>query len=266
MYKDRNTHNPDTTCSYSSDLSLSQALLVQVNLEGALSRLRKYTPVEIINAIAYVLKTGCQWPMLPLHFPKWKTVYHHFRSLSDSGWFRTFLKTLVGGRRASLGLPPEAAVCVVDSQSVRSALPQTEKGVDGNKRIKGIKRHVAVDPNGYVLGAFTTTANIHDSKGAIPLLANILHDNIGMELVKADLGYKGLRDVFGDIDGIFLDCVKSNFGSPDFIPIEGRWVVERTFSWMENYRRLTRNYEKLLKVAAHMFIAGCVFFMLRYFR
>lgn len=131
--------------------------------------------------------------------------------------------------------------------------------------IKGIRRHVAVDPNGHVLGAVTTTADIHDSKGAIPLPADILHDNIGMEHVKADLGYKGLQDVFGDIDGVFPDCVKSNFGTPDFIPIEDGWVVERTFSWMENYRRLTRNYEKLLKVAAHMSIAGCLFFMLRYF-
>ena len=127
-------------------------MLVRINIEGVLSRLRKYRPEEIINAIAYVLKTGCQWPMLPMHFPKWKVVYHHFRSLSDRGWFWTF-----------------------------------------------------------------------------------------------------------------LDCVKSNFGTPCFIPLEGRWVVERTFAWMENYRRLTRNYEKLLKVAAHMFIAGCVFFMLRYF-
>lgn len=239
--------------------------MVQVNLCGTLSRLRKYSPTEILNAIAYVLKTGCQWPMLPLHFPKWKTVCHHFRSLSDKGWFRTFLNTLVEGRRASPGLPPKATACVVDSQSVRSALPQTEKGVDGNKRIKGIKRHVVVDSDGYVPGAVTTTANVHDSKGVIPLLSNILHDHMEVDQVKADLGYKGLSGLFGDIDGVCLDCVKSNFGTPHFIPIEGRRVVERTFSRMENYRRLARNYEKLLKVAAHMFIAGCVFFMLRYF-
>ena len=111
-------------------------------------------------------------------FTKWKTVYHHFRSLSERGWFQNFLKIPVEGRRASLGL----------------------------------------------------------------------------------------SDAIDDVDGIFLEYVKSNLGTPTFIPIEGGWVVERTFSWMDNYRRLTRNYEILLKVAAHMFIAACVFFMLRYFK
>lgn len=70
-----------------------------------------------------------------------------------------------------LGQPPDPYECVVDSQSVRSALPDSQKGVDGNKRIKGIKRHVAVDSNGYVLDVIATTANDHDSKGAIPLTA-----------------------------------------------------------------------------------------------
>ena len=73
------------------------------------------------------------------------------------------------------------------------------------------------------------------------------------------------EDLKKDIDGVVLECVKSNFGTVEFIPIQGRWVVERTFSWMDSYRRLTRNYERLLSVAGHMFIAGCVFFMLRYF-
>ncbi len=236
-----------------------------VNLDGMLSRLRKYNPMEIINAIAYVIKTGCQWSMLPKGFPNSKTVYHHFRSLCDRGWFRAFLRVLVEGRRSMLGQPPDPYECVVDSQSVRSALPDSQKGVDGNKRIKGIKRHVAVDSNGYVLDVIATTANVHDSKGAIPLTARILSDFNEIGIMKADMGYAALKNTVSDIDGFILECVKSNFGTPNFIPIQGRWVVERTFSWMGNYRRLTRNYERLLKVAQHMFIAGCVFFMLRYF-
>lgn len=236
-----------------------------VNFDGALSRLRKYSPVEIINAIAYVVKTGCQWSMLPKDFPNGKTVYHHFRSLCDKGWFKSFLRILVEGRRTSLGQHPAPYECVVDSQSVRSALPDSQKGVDGNKKIKGIKRHVTVDPNGYVLDVVSTTANIHDSKGAIPLIAHILCDFREIDVIKADLGYAALKSTINDIDGLILECVKSNFGTPDFIPIQGRWVVERTFSWMENYRRLTRNYERLLKVTQQMFLAGCVFFMLRYF-
>ena len=68
-----------------------------------------------------------------------------------------------------------------------------------------------------------------------------------------------------NIDGVVLECVMLNYRTPDFIPIQGRRVVERTFSWMENYRRLTRNYGRRLSVARHMFIAGCVSFLLRYF-
>lgn len=243
-----------------------QSTLVLASMEGFMSRLRKYNPLDILSAIAYVVRTGCQWSMLPQEYPGWRMVCHHFRSLSDRGWFQSFPRTLVEGRRASLGQPPESSECVIDSQSSRSAIPDSEKGVDGHKRIKGIKRHLAVDNNGYPLAVHTTTANIHDSKGAIPLTGRLMHSNPSVEHAKADKGYVSLETVFSHIDGMVPDCVKSNFGTSDFIPMQGHRVVERTFSWMENFRRLTRNYEKLLKVAAHMFIAACVFFMLRYFR
>lgn len=257
--------NKSYTRQYTTDLSLTQTILLMVNLDGAMSRLRRYTPLQIIEAIAYVVRTGCQWAMLPHGFPSWRMVYHHFRSLSDRGWFRSFLKVLVEGRRAAAGLHPQPSEAVVDSQSSRCALPDSEKGIDGHKRIKGIKRHAAVDDNGWPLAVHTTTANVHDSKGAIPLAAELMNNWSSVEYFKADKGYASLEDVFPDIDGVVLECVKSNFGTSEFIPMQGRWVVERTFSWMDGFRRLTRNYEKLLMVAAHMFIVACVFFMLRYF-
>ncbi len=83
-----------------------QGVLVKACLEGHLSRLRKYKAVDILNAIAYVVRSGCQWSMLPSGFPRWKTVYHHFRSLSDRGWFKSFLSALVEAKRASMGQPP----------------------------------------------------------------------------------------------------------------------------------------------------------------
>ena len=258
-------HIKDSSVGYPTDLTPAQAILLKANLEDALSRQRKHVPEAIINAISYVLKTGCQWSMLPKDFPNWKTVYHHFRSLSERGWFSRLLRVLVEGQRESLGQFPEPFECVIDSRSVRSALSDSQKGVDGNKRIKGIKRHIAVESNGYVLEVNATPANIHDSKGAIPLICKILEDYRDVSTIKADLGYEPLKNIIRHIDGIYLDCVKSNFGTPDFIPIQGRWVVERTFSWMENYRRLTRNYARLLKVGCHMFIVAGVFFMLRYF-
>lgn len=255
----------DTSVIYVTDLNLTQTILLKVNMDGVKRSLRKYTAVEIINAIANVVRTGCQWSMLPKEFPHWKAAYHHFRSLSDRGWFKAFLRVLVEGRRSAMGQHHTPYGTVMDSQSVRSALPDSEKGIDGNKRIKGIKRHVAVESNGYVLDAVVTTANVHDSKGAIPLTARVLDEFKDITEIKADLGYASLKSSVDVIDGVVMECVKSNFGTPDFIPIQGRRVVERTFSWMDGYRRLTRNYERRLSVARHMFIAGCVFFMLRYF-
>lgn len=255
----------NATLSYPTDLNYFQSILIKANLPESFSRLRRHDPIEIINAIAYLVKTGCQWRMLPVEFPPWQTVYHHFRSLSDKGWFESFLMLLIHARYAHLGEQFSVAECIIDSQSVRSALSDSQKGIDGNKRIKGIKRHIAVDSHGYVLGAWVTTANVHDSKGAIPMMANLIASNPDLELIKADLGYRSLVKTFEYIGGVHIDCVQSNFGTSDFIPLEGRWVVERTISWMENYRRLTRNYERLLKTANNMLIVACAFFMLRYF-
>lgn len=124
-----------------------------------------------------------------------------------------------------------------------------------------------MDSNGYTLAVHITTANVHDSKGAIPLIANLRSCNEELKSIKADQGYKGALEHLLPLSGMAtLECVKSNFGTSDFIPMDGRWVVERTFSWMDNYRRLCRNYERKLQVARHIFIAASVFFMLRYFR
>ena len=124
-----------------------------------------------------------------------------------------------------------------------------------------------MDSQGYPLAVNITTANVHDSKAAAPLIANTLCRHSSIIPFKADQGYRGgIQSAVRMTSQAELQCVKSNFGTSDFIPLEGRWVVERTFSWMENYRRLTRNYERYLKTAQAMFVAACVFFMIRYFR
>lgn len=252
--------------SYPSDLTDTQKLLIKASLSDKVPTLRKYDFFDVLNAILYVIKTGCQWNMIPETYPSSAMVYHHFRSWSERGWFSQLLMMLVEGKRCSLGRTPTPTVCILDSQSVRSALPHSEKGIDGHKRIKGIKRHVATDSLGYPLTIIASTANNHDSKYAIPLIANTLSNYRDIVLFKADQGYRGqLEEVLPIASDATLECVKSNFGTPQFIPMKGRWVVERTFSWMENYRRLTRNYEKLIRVATHIFVAACAMFMLKYF-
>lgn len=252
---------------YQTDLTDKQKLIVRASLPPSMTLPRKYDIFDILDAIFYMTKTGCQWSMLPNDHPSWRAVYHHFRSWSGRSVFNDILKELVLGTRAGKGETPEPEVAVIDRRSVRSGLPHSGKGVDGNKRIKGIEEHLATDNDGYPLTLHVTTANVHDSKGACPLMANMISDWTHISIAKADKGYAGpLSLALSESSPISSECVKSSFGTPEFIPIDGRWVVERTFAWLENYRRVCRNYEKLLKVARHMAIPACVCIMLKYFR
>lgn len=217
---------------------------------------------KVFMAIAYIVYTGCQWHMLPHYFPPYTTVYYHFRKWSEFGALNEFLSRLVKVCRKRRGRKPSPTVVVIDSQSVRSGYAQSEKGVDGFKRVKGIKRQIAVDSNGFPLCADVTRANVHDSKGVDTLLndCRLYYDSIS--LVKADKGYQGVDT---PTDDMVVECVKSNFGTSEFRPISGRWVVERTNAWLETFRRLCRNYERYLSTARAMTYFASIIFMLKYF-
>lgn len=252
--------------AYPSDLSEAQMLLIESSFGDELPTLRRHSLHQIFNAIAYVLKGGIPWNMLPSDFPPHPTVYHHFMSFSHRGLWERLLPILTQGKRGAEGKPPFADTGVIDSQSVRSALPQSQKGIDGNKRVKGIKRHLIVDENGWPLDVTVTAANVNDGVAACALLNDKESYFPELDFIKADLGYRGtFQEAAWQRESITVECVKSNFGTPDFIPIEGRWVVERTFSWLDSFRRLTRNFEKLLTTARFVALASCVVMMLRHF-
>lgn len=251
---------------YYQQITEKQRCLLLAVFEPLGKKLRCHDPFDVLEAIFYVIYTGCQWRKLPYGYPPWQTVYYHFRAWNASTHWEDTLRMLVLMKRSLSGQRPEPTMAVIDSQSVRTGLPQAVSGIDGGKRVKGIKRHIATDKNGYPLGVHVTTANVHDSKGAVPLIANTLSEFRNIVLVKADMGYAGVsRHMPTDELGIRIECVKSNFGTPDFIPIQGRWVVERTFSWLQNYRRLMRNYEQYCHTARAVTVMASVFFMLRYF-
>lgn len=216
---------------------------------------------DVFRAIAYLVYTGCQWKMLPSYFPRPTTVYYHFRRWSESNNMVLFLQRLVGDRRRKIRRTVKPTVAVIDSQSVRSGYSQSEKGVDGFKKAKGIKRHILADSNGFPLLADVTTANIHDSKGVSDLLNDMHRYYPTISLVKADKGCQGVDAI---LDNVVVECVKSNFGTSEFRPISGRWIVERANAWFENYRRLCRNYERYLTTARAMTYFAAMLFMLRY--
>lgn len=249
-----------------SDLSSSQIRLLIEESPPPGAQLRKYTVTSVINAILYLVKTGCQWRMLPPHYPKWRTVYNHFRSWGERGWFQTVLLMLVFMRRRDIGRNEYPSVGIIDSQSIRQVLPQSQKGVDGYKNVKGIKRHIVTDSQGYPLTVVVTTANVSDAKSVYPVVFNAMEKVPSIRLFKADKGYRGaLEHALPMVSEMRLECVKSNFGKSQFIPLQGRWVVERTFSWLGGRRRTNCNYERYLHTARQMITAACMMFMLRYF-
>lgn len=214
--------------------------------------------LAVFEAISYIVYTGCQWKMLPRHYPAYTTVYHHFRIWTENGILPKLLKILVRRRRKRLKKKSDPSVAIIDSQSVRSDHDTSIKGIDGNKKIKGIKRQIAVDSNGYPLVIEVTTANVHDSKGAKILLHELEVEYPSISLIKADKGYCGIESK------VDIQCVKSNYGTSEFLPLAGRWVVERTLAWLEKYRRLARNYEQYLFTAKAMAYFAAIAFMMRY--
>lgn len=251
--------------NYPTDLTKQQIEIIKKDFSEILSIRSRYNPVSIINAILYLVKTGCQWDMLPKDFPKWRCVYHHFRTLSDRGVFQKLMKKLTSILRLQIFDFRQPSIAVADSQSVKWGLMHSEKGIDGVKKIKGIKRHIIVDSQGLPLALNITRGNVHDSKGIIPAICELYTDWKCITKIKADMGYRGsLKKLLPQIFNLELECVKSNLGSSQFLPIRGRWVVERTFSWLDSYRRISRNYEKYIRTAHAMTAIACSMLALRY--
>lgn len=250
---------------YNTDLTTRQRNYIFVNFPEIFKTKSKANIFEILNALFFLIKTGCQWKLLPNDFPKWRTVYEFYRKWISTGFFERLTRDLNSVARDRKGKSPHPTVSVMDSQSIRTGLAQSVKGVDGGKKIKGIKRHLTVDANGLPLAITVSCANVHDSKGAIPLVIDTISRYPTIKRLKADNGYRGtLVKNLRESLHVELECVKSNFGTSEFKPIDGRWVVERTFSWLEAFRRLNRNYEQFMHTAKGIAMVACAMFLLRF--
>lgn len=146
-----------------------------------------------------------------------------------------------------------ASLGIIDSQSVKWGNNKALNGIEGNKKIKGIKRHVVVDENGFLIAVMVTVANIHDSEAAYLLMRVLKELCSSVKTIIADGGYRGelagnIRDKFGYV----LQVIISGYQKQGFRPIAKRWVVERTFAWFDYNRRLCRNYETTFDSAEEM--------------
>ena len=175
---------------YQTDLTETQWQYIQKVLHIKM-RKRKHDLREIWNALFYIVKTGCQWRMLPLHFPKWQLAYYYYRKWSEQTDFDLLLNNLREHIRFRRGQNRQYSVGIKDGQSVRWGNNCALNGIDGNKKVKGIKRHVVVDKNGFLIAIMVTIANIHDSKAAYLLMRMLREMCSSVKVILADGGYRG---------------------------------------------------------------------------
>src|SRR5262249_4568798 len=200
---------------------------------------------EVLNAIFYVLTSGCAWSALPHDFPPEGTVRDYFHRWRRNGPWEKIHDALRRGRRAA-GKEPEPSAGSIDSQSVKATRTASCRGYDAGKKINGVKRHLLVDTLGLVLVVGVHAAKLQDRDGAKLVFAKARQKGVGprMQRVWADGGYAGqlIAWVSAWCHGI-LDIVKRCDDVAGFQVLPKRWVVERTFAWLSNYRRLSKHYE-----------------------
>lgn len=234
--------------NYSTNISDNQWQFIKKTLEIR-NRKRKHCLRTVWNALMYLLKTGCQWRMLPSDFPKWPLVYYYYYKWANAEDFDLLLSGLREKVRLKRKQNREPSLGIMDSQSIRWGNNRSLNGFDGNKKVKGVKRHVVVDKNGFLLAIMVTVANIHDSKAAELLMRTLVYFLSPVKIILADGGYRGeiIEKVKKQFEYLINIVMRTDDKKTDFKPVSKRWVIERTFSWFDNDKRLCRNYELLME-------------------
>lgn len=227
----------------------------------------EYTLREICNAIFYILRAGCAWRMLPHDFPPWQTVYYHFRKWrKDDTWkkINSSLREEVR-RKAKREDTPSAAI--IDSQSVKTTAVKGPRGYDAGKKVNGRKRHIIVDTIGLILLVVVTVASVQDRDGAKQVFNRVQQERPRfdrLKLIWADGGYSGtLIDWVKSTFNWVLEVIKRPKDAKGFQVLPRRWVVERTFGWLNFYRRLSKDYEELPETSEAMIYAAMAHIMVR---
>ncbi len=200
----------------------------------------------VLNAMIYVLVGGIQWRMMPREYPNWKSVYHYFRQWRLNGTWKQLHDTLRARVRQQAGRHKHPSAACLDSQSVKCAHIKGIRGFDNGKKVKGRKRHLLVDTLGLMLSLLVTGADVSDPAGAREVLSHLTGACKKLRLIWVDGTYRGqLIDWVSCRFRFRLQPVLRCDDQKGFVVLPRRWVVERTFGWLNLCRRLSKDYEEL---------------------
>ncbi len=219
---------------------------------------------EVVNALCYMTKTGCQWRMLPHDFPKWYHVAYYFYKWVDDGTLEQINDYLREEIRIAVDKDPEPSVAIIDSQSVKMVLAGDERGFDGGKQVKGRKRHCLVDTVGLLIIVMVTAASVQDSDAGQELAIDVKAKTSRLKKVFADQGYKDwLVTWIARWQCFALELVQKPREQQGFQVHPKRWIVERFFAWLGDFRRLSKDYERTVESSEGMIYLASIRLMTR---